>query len=52
MQVGDYVSAIEAAGLRVKRVKENPQYQFISKNAQGATKKYGVKSVSLVATKE
>ena len=52
MQVGDYVAAIEAAGLRVKRVKENPQYQFISKNAQGATKKYGVKSVSLVATKE
>jgi len=52
MQVGDYVSAIEAAGLRVKRVKENPQYQFISKNAEGATKKYGVKSVSLVATKE
>jgi SAM-dependent methyltransferase len=52
MQVGDYVSAIEAAGLRVERVKDNPQYQFISKNAQGATKKYGVKSVSLVATKE
>ena len=52
MQVGDYVSAIEAAGLRVKRVKDNPQYQFISKNAQGATKKDGVKSVSIVATKE
>jgi arsenite methyltransferase len=51
MQVGDYVSAIEAAGLRVKRLKENPQYQFISMNAQGATKKYGVKSVSLVAIK-
>jgi ubiquinone/menaquinone biosynthesis C-methylase UbiE len=52
MQVGDYVSAIEAVGLRVKQVKENPQYRFISKNAQGATKKYGVKSVSIVATKE
>jgi ubiquinone/menaquinone biosynthesis C-methylase UbiE len=52
MQVDDYVSAIEAAGLRVKRVKENPQYQFISKNAQGATKKYGVRSVSIVAIKE
>jgi len=52
MQVGDYVSAIEAAGLRVKQVKENPQYQFTSKNAQGATKKYGVKSISLVAIKE
>jgi len=51
MQAGDYVSAIEAAGLRVKQVKENPQYQFTSKNAQGATKKYGVKSISLVAIK-
>jgi ubiquinone/menaquinone biosynthesis C-methylase UbiE len=51
MQVGDYVSAIEAAGLRVKRVKDNPQYQFISRNALGATRKYGVKSVSLVAIK-
>lgn len=52
MRIGDYVSAIEAAGLRVKSVKDNPQYQFISKNAQGATKKYGVKSVSLVAIKQ
>src|SRR5512145_58735 len=52
MQVGDYRSAIEAAGLRVTRLKENPQYQFISKNAQGATKKYGVKSVSVVAARE
>jgi len=52
MQVGDYRSAIEAAGLRVKRLKENPQYRFISKNAQGAAKKYGVRSVSLVAVRE
>ncbi|HSD40759.1 MAG TPA: methyltransferase domain-containing protein [Burkholderiales bacterium] len=51
MQVGDYRSAIEAAGLRVTRLKENPQYQFVSTNAQGATRKYGVKSVSLVAIK-
>jgi ubiquinone/menaquinone biosynthesis C-methylase UbiE len=52
MQVGDYTSAIEAAGLRVRQVKDNPQYQFISKNAQGASRKYGVKSVSLVATRD
>ena len=52
MQVGDYTSAIEAAGLRVTQVRDNPQYQFISKNAQGATKRYGVKSVSIVATRE
>ncbi len=52
MQVGDYTSAIEAAGLRLMQVRDNPQYQFISKNAQGATRKYGVKSVSLVATRD
>jgi hypothetical protein len=39
-------------GLRVKQVKENPQYRFISTNALGATRKYGVKSVSLLAAKE
>jgi ubiquinone/menaquinone biosynthesis C-methylase UbiE len=52
MQVDAYVAAIEAAGLRVRRVKDNPAYQFISDNAQGATKKYGVKSVSIQAVKE
>jgi len=52
MQVDDYVAAIESAGLRVRQVQDNPQYQFISTNAQGATKKYRVKSVSLVANKE
>jgi len=52
MQVDDYVAAIESAGLRVRQVQDNPQYQFISTNAQGATKKYRVKSISLVASKE
>jgi ubiquinone/menaquinone biosynthesis C-methylase UbiE len=52
MQVDAYVAAIEVAGLRVRRVKDNPAYQFISDNAQGATKKYGVKSVSIQAVKE
>ena len=52
MQVGDYTSAIDAAGLRVTQVRDNPQYQFISKSAQGATREYGVKSVSLVATRD
>jgi arsenite methyltransferase len=51
MQVDDYTSAIEAAGLRVTQLRDNPQYQFISVNAQGATRKYRVKSVSLAATK-
>lgn len=51
MQVSGYTSAIEAAGLRVTSVRDNPQYQFISKNAQGAARTYGVKSISLVATR-
>jgi arsenite methyltransferase len=46
-----YREAIEAAGLRVEEVKENP-YQFISKRARDASAKYGVKSVSLLARKE
>lgn len=51
MQIGDYTAAIDAAGMRVTQVRDNPQYQFISKNAQGATRQYGVKSISLVATR-
>jgi arsenite methyltransferase len=48
-QQNDYRSQIEAAGLRVVTVEDNPQYQFISDNAKGASKKFGVKSVSLLA---
>jgi len=51
MQTDDYVAAIESAGLRVRQMRDNPQYHFISSNALGATRKYGVKSISLLATK-
>ena len=51
MQVDGYVDAIKKAGLRVRELRDNPQYQFISSNAQGAARKFGVKSVSLVAAK-
>ena len=51
-QVDRYVEAIERAGLHVRQLRDNPQYQFISKNAVGASRKYGVKSVSLVATRD
>jgi arsenite methyltransferase len=51
MQIEKYLAAIEAAGLKVWQVKDNPQYRFISDNAQGATRRFGVKSVSLVAYK-
>ena len=49
MQVDGYVAAIESAGLRVRQLRDNPQYQFISDSARGATAKWGVKSVSILA---
>jgi ubiquinone/menaquinone biosynthesis C-methylase UbiE len=51
-QGDDYRFAIEAAGLVVQTVEENRQYQFISDQAKGATSKWGVKSVSILAHKE
>ena len=51
MQVDRYLEAIERAGLRVEAVQDNPQYRFISDDARAATRKYGVKSVSVLATK-
>lgn len=50
-QQDEYRSAIEAAGFDVKRVVDNDAYQFISPNAQAASREYGVKSISLVAVK-
>jgi arsenite methyltransferase len=51
MQQDDYRHAIEGAGLSVDTVQQNPQYQFISDSAQGATDTFGVKSISILATK-
>jgi hypothetical protein len=51
MQQDDYRAAIEAAGFDVLRVQDNPSYRFLSPNAQGAAKKYGVKSISLLAAR-
>jgi arsenite methyltransferase len=50
-QVERYRQAIEDAGLRIVANQVNDQYRFLSDNAQGATKKFGVKSVSLRADK-
>jgi len=50
-QQSNYQQMIEAAGLRLVKVEDNPQYQFISDNAKGASKKFGVKSISLLAVK-
>jgi ubiquinone/menaquinone biosynthesis C-methylase UbiE len=48
-QQDDCRSMMEAAGLHLQTVKENAQYRFLSKSAQGASKRFGVKSVSLLA---
>lgn len=50
-QVDRYRQAIEDAGLRIVADQVNDQYRFLSDNAQGATLKFGVKSVSLRADK-
>ena len=52
MQQDDYRSALDAAGLKVLKVEDNTAYQFISDNAKGASRKFGVKSISLVAAKK
>ena len=51
MQENDYRRAIAEGGLELLRVQDNPQYHFISDSAQGATETFGVKSVSVLATK-
>lgn len=48
-QRNDYRAMIAAAGMTVERFEDNPAYSFISENALGATRKYGVKSVSVLA---
>jgi ubiquinone/menaquinone biosynthesis C-methylase UbiE len=45
-----YLEAIEAAGLRVETVRQNA-YKFLSPRAQAAADKYGVTSVTVLATK-
>jgi arsenite methyltransferase len=49
-QQDDYQDAIATAGLEIQGWRENP-YEFISERALGSSAKYGVKSVSLLATK-
>ena len=51
MQQDAYCAAIEAAGLHIETVQENPEYAFISDSAQSATGTFGVKSISILATK-
>jgi arsenite methyltransferase len=48
-QEDNYKEIIEKPGLQVTNVKQNTAYAFISKSALGASEKYGVKSISLLA---
>lgn len=50
-QQDNYRTQVEAAGLRVAEIQDNSAYQFISDNARGASRAFGVKSVSLLAVK-
>jgi ubiquinone/menaquinone biosynthesis C-methylase UbiE len=49
-QQDTYRAMIESAGLAVREVRRN-DYAFISDQARGASSRYGVKSISLLATK-
>jgi len=51
LQHDDYRRAIEGAELRVKTIRNNAGYQFISENAKGAQQKWGVRSISVLAIK-
>lgn len=49
-QEDSYLAAIEGAGLVVREARTNP-YEFLSDQARGASRRYGVKSISLLAIK-
>lgn len=51
MQADAYRDAITRAGLRIDLVRTNDRYRFLSDSAINATSKWGVKSISLQATK-
>jgi arsenite methyltransferase len=47
-----YSEALKNGGLYIVAVMKNESYAFISSSAQSASKKYGVKSISLLAEKK
>jgi SAM-dependent methyltransferase len=51
MQRDDYRAAICDAWLEMRTLRDQPEYRFISDQAQGATEKYGVRAVSILAVK-
>lgn len=49
MALDSYQEAIERAGLSIGSVRVNSQYRFLSDGASDASRKWGVKSISLLA---
>jgi ubiquinone/menaquinone biosynthesis C-methylase UbiE len=47
----DYHRAIEHAGLTITTQCDVPQYEFLTNQARGATASYGVRAVTLAATR-
>lgn len=47
-----YREAIEAAGFELEAWRENTAYRFVSDQADNATRKYGVQSISLLARRK
>jgi arsenite methyltransferase len=50
MQRDAYRRTIEAAGFQIQEWRTNDRYRFVSERAGNATRKYGVTSISLLAT--
>jgi arsenite methyltransferase len=51
LQIDRYKKIIEDNGLSIVETKTNP-YAFLSKGAKGATKDYGISSISILAIKQ
>ncbi len=47
----DYRAAIEKAGLAIDTVREVPEYQFLTTQAQNASREYGVRAITLAANR-
>jgi arsenite methyltransferase len=47
----DYRAAIDKAGLSIDTIREVPEYQFLTTQAQNASRAYGVRAITLAAHK-
>lgn len=49
-EINEYSDFIRHAGFEIKSIQENP-YTFLSSSAKGATEKYGIQSLTILAVK-